>query len=73
ITDIPCIHAVIDIHLKDKNLKTYVDNYYTKETQFSIYFKFIKPVRGLKQGEPVPDMLPILPPLIKDHLANLLT
>ncbi|MBA0584139.1 hypothetical protein Gorai_014965 [Gossypium raimondii] len=73
ITNIHCIHAMIVIHPKDKNPKTYVDNYNTKETQFSIYFNFIKPVRGLKQGEPVPDMLSILPPLIKGHLANLLT
>ncbi|MBA0737036.1 hypothetical protein Gogos_010519 [Gossypium gossypioides] len=70
ITDIPCIHTVIVIHLKYKNPKTYVDNYYTKETQFSIYFNFIKPVRGLKQWEPVLDMLPILPPLIKRPLGR---
>ncbi|MBA0715539.1 hypothetical protein Golax_014429, partial [Gossypium laxum] len=56
---------MVVIHLKDENPKTYVDNCYTKETQLAIYSNFIRPIRGLKQWEPLPDMLPIPPPLIR--------
>ncbi|MFQ6633927.1 hypothetical protein Gotur_010788 [Gossypium turneri] len=56
---------MVVIHLKDENPKTFVDNCYTKETQLAIYSNFIRPIRGPKQWEPLPDMLPILPPPIR--------
>ncbi|XP_012472321.1 uncharacterized protein LOC105789498 [Gossypium raimondii] len=65
LTGIFCMYAVVVIHLKDEFLETYVQTWYTKQTQLAIYSNFIKPVRGPKQWAFVPNMLPILPPTLK--------
>ncbi|MBA0693889.1 hypothetical protein Goari_004232 [Gossypium aridum] len=45
-TGIHCMHAVAIIHLKDELRKTYVQTWYTKQTQLAIYSNFIGPIRG---------------------------
>ncbi|KAH1064614.1 hypothetical protein J1N35_029601 [Gossypium stocksii] len=49
LTGIPCIHALAIINLKDEFPKTYVQTWYTKQTQLQIYSNFISSVRGPKQ------------------------
>ncbi|PPD68386.1 hypothetical protein GOBAR_DD34735 [Gossypium barbadense] len=55
LTGIPCMHVVVVIHKKDEYPETYL----------AIYSNFIRPVRGPKQWESVPDMLLILPPTLR--------
>ncbi|PPD95301.1 hypothetical protein GOBAR_DD07676 [Gossypium barbadense] len=61
LTGIPCMHALAIIHLKDEFLETYVQTWYTKQTQLQIYSNFIRLVRGPKQLVYLSNMLPILP------------
>ncbi|XP_017628742.1 uncharacterized protein LOC108471669 [Gossypium arboreum] len=57
LTGIPCMHALAVIHLKNEFPETYVQTWYTKQTQLQIYSNFVSPVSLL-------NMLPILlPPL----------
>ncbi|KAH1089717.1 hypothetical protein J1N35_016974 [Gossypium stocksii] len=65
LTGIPCIHALAVIHVKDELPESYVQTWYTKQTQQQIYSNFVSPVRGPKQWAYVSNMLPILPPLLK--------
>ncbi|MBA0570750.1 hypothetical protein Golob_004364 [Gossypium lobatum] len=65
ITGIPCKHVMTILHLKDEDPKTYRQAWYTKETHLAIYSNFIRPIRGFKQWESVPDMFPILPPPLR--------
>ncbi|MBA0827949.1 hypothetical protein Goarm_012686 [Gossypium armourianum] len=65
LTGIPCMHAVVDIHQKDEYPKNFVKTWYTKQTRLAIFSNFIRPVKGPKQWESVPDMLHILPPTLK--------
>ncbi|XP_017613447.1 uncharacterized protein LOC108458534 [Gossypium arboreum] len=61
---IHCMHALTVIHLKEEFLETYVQTWYTNQTQFQIYSNFVSPVRGPKQWASLSNMLPILfPPL----------
>ncbi|KAG8502025.1 hypothetical protein CXB51_000227 [Gossypium anomalum] len=61
LTGIPCMHALAVIHLKEEFRETYVQTWYTKQTQLQIYSNFVSPVRGPKQWAPLSNMLPILP------------
>ncbi|PPD93249.1 hypothetical protein GOBAR_DD09813 [Gossypium barbadense] len=70
LTGIPCMHALAVIHLKDEFPKTYVQTWYTKQTQFQIYSNFIRPVRGSKQWVFLSNMLPILPPTLRRLLGR---
>ncbi|KAH1047660.1 hypothetical protein J1N35_038444 [Gossypium stocksii] len=45
LTGIHCMHAMVVIHLKDEFPETYVQTWYTKQTQLAIYSNFIRPVR----------------------------
>ncbi|KAH1046222.1 hypothetical protein J1N35_037006 [Gossypium stocksii] len=65
LTGIPCMHALAVIHLKDEFPKTYVQTWYTKQTQLQIYSNFISSVRGPKQWASLSNMLPILPPPLR--------
>ncbi|PPE01884.1 hypothetical protein GOBAR_DD01089 [Gossypium barbadense] len=65
LTSIPCMHALAVIHLKDEFPKTYVQTWYTKQTQLQIYSNFIRPVKGPKQWASLSNMLPILPPTLR--------
>ncbi|PPS15873.1 hypothetical protein GOBAR_AA04708 [Gossypium barbadense] len=63
LTGIPCKHIMVVIHLKDEYLETYVQTWYTKQNQSN----FIKPIKGLKQWESVPSMLPVLPSTLRRY------
>ncbi|MFQ6625624.1 hypothetical protein Gotur_005708 [Gossypium turneri] len=65
LTSIPCMHALAIIHLKNEFPETYVQTWYTKQTQLDIYFNFIRPVSGPKQWVSLSNMLPILPPTLR--------
>ncbi|XP_016691021.1 uncharacterized protein [Gossypium hirsutum] len=65
LTSIPCIHVLAVIHLKNEFPETYVQTWYTKQTQLDIYSNFIRPVRGPKQWVSLSNMLPILPPTLR--------
>ncbi|KAH1129833.1 hypothetical protein J1N35_001211 [Gossypium stocksii] len=45
--------------------ETYVQTWYTKQTQLQIYFNFVSPVRGHKQWASLSNMLPILSPPLR--------
>ncbi|PPS16676.1 hypothetical protein GOBAR_AA03887 [Gossypium barbadense] len=49
-------------YLKDEFPKTYVQTWYTKQTQLDIYSNFIRPTMGPNQWVSLSNMLPILPP-----------
>ncbi|MBA0665157.1 hypothetical protein Goklo_005060 [Gossypium klotzschianum] len=59
------MYTLAVIHLKDEFPATYVQTWYTKQTQLQIYSNFIRPVRGLKQWASLSNMLPILPPTLR--------
>ncbi|XP_052887391.1 uncharacterized protein LOC128296296 [Gossypium arboreum] len=59
------MHALAVIHVKNEFLETYVQTWYTKQTQLQIYSNFVSPVRGPKQWAYVSNMLPILPPPLR--------
>ncbi|MFQ6646528.1 hypothetical protein Gotur_020320 [Gossypium turneri] len=65
LTGIPCMHALVIIHLKDEFPETYVQTWYTKQTQLQINSNFIRPVRGPKQWVSLSNMLPILSPTLR--------
>ncbi|PPS09515.1 hypothetical protein GOBAR_AA11121 [Gossypium barbadense] len=65
LTGISCIHALAVTHLKDKFSETYVQTWYTKQTQLDIYSNFIRPVKGPKQWVSLSNMLPILLPTLR--------
>ncbi|KAG8481110.1 hypothetical protein CXB51_025850 [Gossypium anomalum] len=65
LTGIPCMHALAVIHLKEEFPETYVQTWYTKQTQLQIYSNFVNPVRGPKQWASLSNMLPILPPPLR--------
>ncbi|PPS02487.1 hypothetical protein GOBAR_AA18177 [Gossypium barbadense] len=65
LTSIPCMHALTVIHVKNEFPKTYVQTWYTKQTQIQIYSNFVSPVRGPKQWASLSNMLPILPPPLR--------
>ncbi|PPE02056.1 hypothetical protein GOBAR_DD00927 [Gossypium barbadense] len=65
LTSIPCMHVLAVIHLKNEFPETYVQTWYTKQTQLDIYSNFIRPVRGPKQWVSLSNMLPILPPTLR--------
>ncbi|MBA0654071.1 hypothetical protein Goklo_021147, partial [Gossypium klotzschianum] len=58
-------HALVVIHLKDEFLETYVQTWYTKQTQLAIYSNFIRLVKGPKQWVSFSNILPILPPTLR--------
>ncbi|MFQ6660229.1 hypothetical protein Gotur_028829 [Gossypium turneri] len=64
-TCIPCMHALVVIHLEDEFLETYVQTWYTKQTQLDIYSNFIRLVKGPKQWVSFSNILPILPPTLR--------
>ncbi|PPR87068.1 hypothetical protein GOBAR_AA33628 [Gossypium barbadense] len=49
------------IHIKNEFLETYVQTWYTKQTQLQIYSNLVSPVKGPKQWASLSNMLPILP------------
>ncbi|XP_016713298.1 uncharacterized protein [Gossypium hirsutum] len=61
----PCMHALAVIHVKNEFPETYVQTWYTKQTQLQIYSNFVSPVRGPKQWAYLSNMLPILPPPLR--------
>ncbi|MBA0762666.1 hypothetical protein Gotri_012251 [Gossypium trilobum] len=65
LTSIHRMHALAVIHLKNEFPETYVQTWYTKQTQLDIYFNFIRPVSGPKQWVSLSNMLPILPPTLR--------
>ncbi|KAG8493248.1 hypothetical protein CXB51_010730 [Gossypium anomalum] len=65
LTGIPCTHALAVIHVKNEFPETYVQTWYTKQTQLQIYSNFVSPVRGPKQWAPLSNMLPVLPPPLR--------
>ncbi|PPR96859.1 hypothetical protein GOBAR_AA23815 [Gossypium barbadense] len=65
LTGIPCMHALAVIHVKNEFPETYVQTWYTKQTQLQIYSNFVSPVRGPKQWVSLSNMLPILPPPLR--------
>ncbi|KAG8479744.1 hypothetical protein CXB51_029261 [Gossypium anomalum] len=65
LTGIPCTHALAVIHVKNEFPETYVQTWYTKQTQLQIYSNFVSLVRGPKQWAPLSNMLPVLPPLLR--------
>ncbi|KAH1089712.1 hypothetical protein J1N35_016969 [Gossypium stocksii] len=65
LTGIPCIHALAIIYVKDEFPESYVETWYTKQTQQQIYSNFVSPVRGPKQWAYVSNMLLILPPPLR--------
>ncbi|PPS10034.1 hypothetical protein GOBAR_AA10604 [Gossypium barbadense] len=65
LTGIPCMHALAVIHVKNEFLETYVQTWYTKQTQLQTYSNFVCPVRGPKQWASLSNMLPILPPPLR--------
>ncbi|KAG8485372.1 hypothetical protein CXB51_021714 [Gossypium anomalum] len=70
ITSILCMHALAVIHLKNEFPDTYVQTWYTKQTQLDIYSNFIKPIKGPKQWVSLLNMQPILPPTLKRPLGR---
>ncbi|XP_017624689.1 uncharacterized protein LOC108468311 [Gossypium arboreum] len=70
LTGIPCMHALAVIHLKEEFPKTYVQTWYTKQTQLQIYSNFVSPVRGPKQWVSLSNMLSILPPPLRRPLGR---
>ncbi|PPR96542.1 hypothetical protein GOBAR_AA24127 [Gossypium barbadense] len=50
--------------------ETYVQTWYTKQTQLQIYSNFISPVKGPKQWASLSNMLPILPPTLGRPLGK---
>ncbi|KAK5770601.1 hypothetical protein PVK06_046752 [Gossypium arboreum] len=65
LTGIPCMHALAVIHVKNEFLETYVQTWYTKQTQLQTCSNFVCPVRGPKQWASLSNMLPILPPPLR--------
>ncbi|PPR95159.1 hypothetical protein GOBAR_AA25527 [Gossypium barbadense] len=59
------MHALAVIHLEDEFPETYVQTWYTKQTQLQIYSNFIRLVRGPKQWVSLSNMLLILPPTLR--------
>ncbi|KAK5813076.1 hypothetical protein PVK06_028522 [Gossypium arboreum] len=55
------MHSLAVIHVKNEFLETYVQTWYTKQTQLQIYSNFVSPVKGPKQWASLSNMLPILP------------
>ncbi|PPR85059.1 hypothetical protein GOBAR_AA35651 [Gossypium barbadense] len=67
---IPYMYALVVIHLKDEFLETYVQTWYTKQTQLQIYSNFIRPVRSPKQWASLSNMLPILSHTLRRPLGR---
>ncbi|XP_016676269.1 uncharacterized protein [Gossypium hirsutum] len=65
LTGIPCMHALAVIHVKNEFPETYVQTWYTKQTQLQIYSNFVSPVKGPKQWASLSNMLLILPPPLR--------
>ncbi|MBA0607701.1 hypothetical protein Godav_019968 [Gossypium davidsonii] len=64
------MYALVVIHLKDEFPETYVQTWYTKQTQLQIDSNFIRPVRGPKQWASLSNMLPILSPTLRRPLGR---